>query len=413
MNVQTKTPEIEAGLEHLRKAVAENYNGAKMEAGWDTDTSTYVKMVSQNEDQSQFLDEVNVEIVSDTSGPLRTYKIAGSSESRKETRAPNDLNNFGDRTYSLAVVDNDYTIAYSDLDSYSKVGKPNEFVSKVNSDMVAKIREDELWVGFNGTSRATWASDPNMLDIDKGWLQRIRDESPSRVIDEIRTGSDIVVVGPTRIVWLDGAAIDKGGGKVGLPCLAHDIPIGGYIHVAGTSNYNAAYTVDADTTENEIVVTATYQAETLSPSTAKAVCVADFYNLHELSAEIVTNIAANKRSGLKAFMSDTLAGAEKAKLFAGIGGTPTEKVLAEQALGSVGSLMKRTPFGFPDNTMLITRPDNLSIYLHKVWRRKMEDSEKDRGLNVWNERNRDFIVTEYERCMLVENIVLIKENPAA
>ncbi len=411
MQVQSKTPAIEAGLDSLRKAVATNYGGAKMEAGWQTDTSVYTKMVSENMDQSQFLNEVKVHYVDDTSGPLRSYKVAGSSESRLQTRSPNDLNNFGDRQYNLAIVDNDWTISYADLDSYAKVGKPKVFVQNVNKDMVVKIREAELFVGFNGTSRATWAVDANMLDMDKGWLQRIRDDKPTSVIDEIRAGSGIITVGPPRTVILDGAAVDKTGGKTGLPSLAHDLPIGGFIYISGTTNYNGNYVVDADTTENEIVIVKAFTAEDLAAATAKAVCIPDFSNLDELVADLTANIAANKRGGLKAFMADTLAGAEKAKLFANIAGTPTEKILAEQAMGSVGSLGKRTPFGFPDNTLLLSMPSNLEIYLHKVWRRKMEDSEKDRGLNTWSERKRDFIVNDYDRIMLAENIVLIKPNP--
>lgn len=61
-----------------------------------------------------------------------------------------------------------------------------------------------------------------------------------------------------------GAVVDKGGGKVGLPVLRHGAAGGDYIRIEGTVNYNGEYTVDAATSTNEIVVTATYIAETMT-----------------------------------------------------------------------------------------------------------------------------------------------------
>ena len=60
------------------------------------------------------------------------------------------------------------------------------------------------------------------------------------------------------------AAIDEGGGKVGLPVTGHGLVTGVSIRVDGTENYNAEYTVDGDSTTDKIVVTATYVAETFT-----------------------------------------------------------------------------------------------------------------------------------------------------
>lgn len=59
----------------------------------------------------------------------------------------------------------------------------------------------------------------------------------------------------------NAAAVDKGGGKVGIPCTGHNFPIGSSITIAGSTNYNDTYEVDADTTTDEIVITETYAAE--------------------------------------------------------------------------------------------------------------------------------------------------------
>jgi len=58
------------------------------------------------------------------------------------------------------------------------------------------------------------------------------------------------------------AAVDKTGGKVGIPVTAHGIPTGETITIAGTTNYDASYAVDPDTTVNEIVIVAAFAIET-------------------------------------------------------------------------------------------------------------------------------------------------------
>ena len=58
-----------------------------------------------------------------------------------------------------------------------------------------------------------------------------------------------------------GAAVDKGGGEVGIPCTAHGLAAGDHIRIEGSQNYNDEYTINSVSTD-EIVITATYTAET-------------------------------------------------------------------------------------------------------------------------------------------------------
>ncbi len=63
--------------------------------------------------------------------------------------------------------------------------------------------------------------------------------------------------------FANAAVVDKGSGKVGLPCNAHGFSVGATIEIDGTTNYNGSFVVDADSSTNEIVITASYIAETL------------------------------------------------------------------------------------------------------------------------------------------------------
>ena len=59
-----------------------------------------------------------------------------------------------------------------------------------------------------------------------------------------------------------GAAVDKGGGLVGLPYTGHPFNAGETVTVTNTTSYNASYVLDATTSANELVVADTYAAET-------------------------------------------------------------------------------------------------------------------------------------------------------
>jgi len=69
----------------------------------------------------------------------------------------------------------------------------------------------------------------------------------------------------------DAAVVNKGGApnKVGLPATGHGFAQGCKVRIYGTANYDGSYTVDAASTQNEIVIERSYTAETLT-STAKA-----------------------------------------------------------------------------------------------------------------------------------------------
>lgn len=63
----------------------------------------------------------------------------------------------------------------------------------------------------------------------------------------------------------DAAAVDKGGGDVGIPITGHALVTNDVVRLYSTTNYNSSYTVKSYTA-NEIVITAAYVAETFSGS---------------------------------------------------------------------------------------------------------------------------------------------------
>ncbi len=101
-------------------------------------------------------------------------------------------------------------------------------------------------------------------------------EHTARTVTAIRIYRTVTTVAGTEYHYVteidfkqetlnDSAAVtDEGGGIVGLPCTAHGFSSGDWITIAGTTNYDGNYEVEASSTAGSIHVTATYVAENLS-----------------------------------------------------------------------------------------------------------------------------------------------------
>lgn len=59
----------------------------------------------------------------------------------------------------------------------------------------------------------------------------------------------------------NAAAVDKGGGEVGLPITGHSFVTNLHVTISGTTNYDGTWKINSETAD-EIVITATYVAET-------------------------------------------------------------------------------------------------------------------------------------------------------
>lgn len=90
---------------------------------------------------------------------------------------------------------------------------------------------------------------------------------------------------------------------------------------------------------------------------------------------------------------------------------PTEQIAARTLFANkvIGTLPVVIPPFFPKNTILITSLDNLSIYLQSgtLVRMITQQPEWDRDVD-WQSVNEDFVVEDYDKCVLLENIEMVK-----
>jgi hypothetical protein len=75
----------------------------------------------------------------------------------------------------------------------------------------------------------------------------------------------------STFITRDGVAVDKSDGTVGIPVYHNYMADGDSIKIEGTTNYDGTFTVETGSTTSEIIITATYVAETFPTSRSTAV----------------------------------------------------------------------------------------------------------------------------------------------
>ena len=147
-------------------------------------------------ESSAFLSEVNTypvdELVGEKIGMGVTSTIAGRTDtSGAGIRTPRSPMGLTGRGYALKQTDFDTYITYAQLDLWAKFP---EFQSMFAGLVAEAIALDRVMIGFNGTSAAATSNrdnNPLLEDVNKGWLQYIREEAPARVFDSGAHGDTI------------------------------------------------------------------------------------------------------------------------------------------------------------------------------------------------------------------------------
>ncbi|MFP3794731.1 phage major capsid protein, P2 family [Paraburkholderia sp. SIMBA_027] len=121
--------------------------------------------------------------------------IASTTDTSTKDRTPVDPANLDDSGYFCTQTNFDTALSYARLDAWAH--KP-EFQTIIRDAILTRTALDRICIGFNGTSRVATsdrANNPLLQDVNKGWLQKFRDNAPDRVLNEVAEGSKKVTVG--------------------------------------------------------------------------------------------------------------------------------------------------------------------------------------------------------------------------
>ena len=131
----------------------------------------------------------------------------------------------------------------------------------VNTEHTTQSSEDALMCSHTGSLTGTWESPSYDLGAADQKV-RIWGDFRTEFVSTDTTWEGVAPVDVEETVDND-VAVDKGGGSVGIPITGHGYSAADVIGVNGTVNYDGGYTIVSETTD-EIVITATYVAETFA-----------------------------------------------------------------------------------------------------------------------------------------------------
>ncbi|CAI0888289.1 phage major capsid protein, P2 family [Serratia proteamaculans] len=176
-------------------------------------------IMTRVQDSSTFLTRINILPVPEMKGEKIGLDVSGSIASTTDTaggdeRETADFATLDAEGYFCQQVNYDFHIRYNTLDLWARY---QDFQTRLRDAIVKRQALDRIMIGFNGTHRAKTSNRikfPLLQDIAPGWLQKYRENAPSRVMDKI--------VGEDGSVVSDKIRVGTGGDYANLDALVMD-----------------------------------------------------------------------------------------------------------------------------------------------------------------------------------------------
>lgn len=157
-------------------------------------------LIERQQESSGFLKLINIVPVPEQSGEKIGLGIGGTLAGRtntdnqdRETQDPTTLDN---DTFLCRQTESDTHVKYAKLDLWAKF--PN-FQTRLRDQIVKQQARDRIIIGFNGTSAAPQTNrvnNPLLQDVNKGWLQKLRENKPTHVFAEGAKEDGKIIVDP-------------------------------------------------------------------------------------------------------------------------------------------------------------------------------------------------------------------------
>lgn len=181
-------------------------NGVAPEIVHDAKKFTVAPQVQQTlenkiQESSEFLNRINVVPVPDMEGELLGLGVGNPVASRtdtsgNDTRKTTDPSGMDDRRFSLVQTNFDTHLRYAKIDLWAKF---KDFQTRITNMVAQRCALDRIMVGWNGINRAATTdpvANPMRQDVNKGWLQRQREQNPTRWFKEGAKVAGKILVGP-------------------------------------------------------------------------------------------------------------------------------------------------------------------------------------------------------------------------
>ncbi|PWB34656.1 phage major capsid protein, P2 family [Pseudomonas sp. SDI] len=197
----------------LQLALAESYGVDLVSQTFSVDPSIAQELNDAITAKADFLERINVVPVSEIKGEKvfigTNGPVTGRTNTKTTDREAKDASALDNNQYELHPTESDVGLAYAKIDAWAKFP---DFHQRYSAAVQKQIALDRIMVGFHGTHAAPQTDItqyPLLQDVNKGWLQQLREQAPQQVMKEGQAGSGKVTMG-------------AGGDYANLDALVHD-----------------------------------------------------------------------------------------------------------------------------------------------------------------------------------------------
>jgi len=183
----------------LQLAIAENYGVDLATKQFSVEPTIAQELNEAITAKSDFLQRINVIPVTEIKGQKVFLGVSGPVTGRTNTktkdREAKDASALDQSTYELSSTESDVGLPYAKIDAWAKFP---DFHQKYSAAVQKQIALDRIMVGFHGTHAAEQsdiALYPMLQDVNKGWLQQLREQAPQQVLKEGKVAGK-VTLGP-------------------------------------------------------------------------------------------------------------------------------------------------------------------------------------------------------------------------
>lgn len=196
-------PETRLAFNAYLKGVAEDnhveFTGLQAGQKFNVTPSVQQKLEKKVQESSAFLKMINIIPVTEQNGEALGLGVAGTIASTTDTnskdRQTQDIHKLSKIAYACKQVNYDTHLRYGTLDLWAKFP---DFAQKIGALKAERMALDRITIGFNGKNRADNSdrtTNPLLQDVGKGWLAKIKEDAPERVMSEEKSSSGKIEVG--------------------------------------------------------------------------------------------------------------------------------------------------------------------------------------------------------------------------
>ena len=169
----------------------------RVDTKFSVNATVQQRLETKIQESSQFLSKVNVYGVAEqeaekvglgVSGP-----VASTTDTTKQDRQTADISTLDGQRYRCEQTNSDTHITYQKLDAWAKF---KDFQTRIRDAIIKRQALDRITIGFNGIKRVPTsdrATNPLLQDVNRGWLQYLRDLAPQRVMQEGKTAGKVTI----------------------------------------------------------------------------------------------------------------------------------------------------------------------------------------------------------------------------